>query len=309
MKKELLFVGICFSIILASNSSAISWGKIDATPSSSIAYVERYGQEEISLDVVYSPYLLGFMPIYVDVSATYPDWLTVASNPQTFVLKPGEHYTVKVLLKVSKHDVVAGTSSTVEISLTGRLITGGALRQIDEAKVTLVVGYNPFTEIAIRSVTPIERTAPDRELTFIVEVVNYGNSRVIVNLYPEKEPDGWNYVISPPQVVIDPKKAGDETFPYETVKITLTSPHGTAISYHNKWQDFAISAKATSETPYWVKRGGTWSRSTEEIELVNTHTVTAYFLAKNRGFYIPGFDSILLIAGIFIAFLLLRKRK
>ncbi len=310
LRKGIIFAVVVVALFGIQSAQAISWGKIDATPSMTTAYVERYGQEEISLSVQYKPYYFGFMPVFVEVSVVgSPSWLTVAPNPQTFVLKPDESFTVRVLMKVSEHDVVAGTSGTVELSLQGHLVSGGALRQIDGAKLTLVVTYNPFTEIAIRAVKPIERTAPDRELPFTIDIINYGNSRIIVDLSPEKEPTGWKYVISPPTVVIEPKKPGDETFPYETVTITLTSPHGTAISYHNDWESFSIKAKALAETPYFTKQGGSWSRTSQEIELVNTHTVTAYFLAKNKGFYVPGFDVVFLIAGIAIVALLMGRRK
>ncbi|HEC82614.1 MAG TPA: hypothetical protein ENI53_01860 [Thermoplasmatales archaeon] len=213
------------------------------------------------------------------------------------------------MMQVKQHDIHAGQSDKVDIVVRGKLVTGGLFRQIDEAKLSLIVGYNPFTEIAISSPQPIERTAPDRELPFVINIYNYGNSRVIVDLTAEKEPGEWRYVISPSTVVIEPKQPGDETFPYAPVTVTLTSPHGTAISYHNDWEDFAIKAKARSEAPYYEYQGGRWVRRTDEIDLVTTYESTAYFLAKNKGFYVPGFDAIIMIAGISLAGLIFAKKK
>lgn len=309
-KKSIILALVGVAILLFQSSSAVPWGKIDATPDSSIAYVERYGLQQVRLTVEYQPYYMGYLPVYVEVSVEgSPSWLTVAPSPKTFVLRPNTQKEVTLMMQVKTHDVQAGESGTVDIAVRGHLVTGGLLRQIEAATLSLIVGYNPYTEIALSSPQPIERTAPDRELPFIINIYNYGNSRVIVDLTTEKEPGKWRYVISPPTVVIEPKQSGDETFPYATVTVTLTSPHGTAISYHNDWEDFAIKAKARSEAPYYEYQGGRWVRRTDEIDLITTYESTAYFLAKNKGFYVPGFDAIIMIAGISLAGLIFTRKK
>ena len=233
-KKMVILALVGAVLLLSQNSNAFSWGKIDATPDTSIAYVERYGLQEIRLTVEYQPYYFGYLPAYVEVSVEgSPSWLTVIASPQTFVLQPRTAKTVSILMQVKQHDIQAGQSGTIDIAVRGRLVTGGMLRTIDAAKVSIIAGYNPFTEIAISAIQPIERTSPDRELPFVINIYNYGNSRIIVDLTADKEPGKWKYVISPSTVVIEPKQPGDETFPYATVTVTLTSPHGTAISYHN----------------------------------------------------------------------------
>jgi len=310
MKKGIIGATVIVALLFIQGANAIPWGKINATPNMTAVYVERYGQGQVTLDVQYVPYYFGYLPAYVEVSVVgAPSWLTVAPNPSTFVVKPGESFNVKVAMQVSQHDIVAGTSATVELLLQARLVSGGALRQIDGAKVPIIVSYNPFTEITLRAVKPIMRTSPDKELPFTVDVVNYGNSPIIVELTLEEEPQGWKVNINPPNLKIEPKKPGDETYPYETVTITLTSPHGPVISYHNDWEDFSIRATARSEAPYWVKQGGTWTTATQDITLKNIYSVPASFLAKNRGFYIPGFDAIFMVAGLAVAALLFKRRK
>lgn len=311
MIKKMIIVAVVIAALLCSQSSeALSWGKIDATPDTSISYVERYGLQQIKLSVEYQPYFFGMMPAYVEVSVEgSPSWLTVVASPQTFVLKPGVTKEIFLILKVSQHDVVAGSSGSVDVAVRGRLVTGGLFRTLDETKLSVIVGYNPFTEITVSSIQPIARTAPDRELPFLVDVYNYGNSRVIVDLTAMEEPDDWQYIISPSTVVIEAKQPGDETFPYATVSVTLTSPHGTAISYHNDWQGFAIKAKARAEAPYYEYQGGKWTRRTDELDQITTYESQAYFLAKNKGFYVPGFDALVLIAGLAIAGLLIARKK
>jgi len=310
-KKSIILAVAMVSILAIQNASAFSWGKINATPNMGIGYVERYGQLEVTVTVSYQPYYFGYLPIYVEVNVVdKPTWLTVAPSPEVFTLKPSETLPVKILMKVSQNDIKAGESGEVKLQITGKLVSGGALRQIDEAKLTLIVGYNPYTEIGVKAVQPIERAAPDREIPFTFDIINYGNTRVIVDLTPAKQPPAdWKYVISPPTVIIEPKKPGEDTYPYATVTVTLTTPHGAVISYRNSWQDFAIKAKATSEAPYYTKQGTSWGRATQEITLVNTHEVTAYFLAKNKGFYVPGMDTVTLIAAISLIAFIFSKRK
>ena len=311
LKKSIVLVFAIIAILSIENADALSWGKINATSDIGMGYVERYGQLQATLTVSYQPYFFGYLPVYVEVNVVdSPSWLTVVPSTPTFTLKPGESRNINLIMHVSQNDVRAGTSGKVVVELTGRLISGGAFRQIDEGKIEILVGYNPFTEIGIRAVKPIERTAPDRELPFSFDIINYGNTRVVVSLTPAtKPPSGWKYVISPSTVYIEPKKAGEETYPYATVTVTLTTPHGPIISYSNTWQNFAITAKATSEAPYFVKQGNTWTRTQNEIELVNTNTVTQYFLAKNKGFYVPGFDAISMIAAIALLSVIVIRRK
>ncbi len=307
-KKLIILVGAV--LLFSQSGSAVFWGIIEAVPDTTISYVERYGVQEVTVGVTYKPAIYGWLPVYAEVSIEgAPSWLTVTPTPQILVLMPNRETTLKLTMAVKQHDIIAGTTGSVDVAIRGTLVTGALLRQIKEAKFSITVGYNPFTEIAISAVKPIERTAPDRELPFVINIYNYGNSRVVVDLTAEKEPGNWRYVISPSTVVIEPKQPGEETFPYATVTVTLTSPHGTAISYHNDWEDFAIRAKARSEAPYYQYKGGQWQRVTDEIDLVTKYETTAYFLAKNKGFYVPGFDAVILFLGIAVAGILIRKKK
>ena len=91
---------------------------------------------------------------------------------------------------------------------------------------------------------------------------------------------------------------------------TVTSPHGTAISYHNNWQGFTIEGSARTDAQYYTLQSGQWTTSQQDKEKVTVFTTYATVLAKNRGFYVPGFDALLLIGvlGIFAIFMA-RKRK
>lgn len=310
-KKSVILAVVGVALFLSQGANAIPWGKIDAVPDSPAMYVQRYEVQQMQVSVKYTPYLFGYLPVYVEVSIEgSPEWLVVTASPQTMVLSPGKQEYVTLALGVRKHDITAGDRGEVIVAVRGRLVTGGIFRQIDEAKFSIQVAYNPFTEIAVSAVQPIERTAPDRELPFILHIYNYGNSPVVVDLTAEKEPgEGWKYIINPSTVKIEPKQPGDETYPYATVTVTLTSPHGTVISYHNDWTQFIIKAKAKSEAPYWEYQGGKWVRRTDDIDLVTSYETYVYCMAKNKGFYVPGFDAIFLIAGLAIVGLLMAKKK
>jgi hypothetical protein len=310
IRKIVMLALVGIALLSFQSASAAIWGSLKVDADNASSYVERYQISEATLTITYQPLYFALMPIYAEVAVTNaPSFLTVIPTPQKFVLRANEPETVKLIMLVKEHDTLAGNSGSIEISVTGNVPFGGLIRTVEDGKASIAVGYNPFTVIALSTPQSIARTSPDKELPFIINVVNYGNSRVIVDLTVEETPGDWKYVISPSTVIINPKQPGDETFPFEPVYVTLTSPHGTAISYHNDWEDFSIRAKATAEAPYYTYQGGKWVRSTEEIILVNTHDATSYFLAKNRGFYVPGFEILFLMAGVIIAGVLFSKKK
>ncbi|HDN95699.1 MAG TPA: hypothetical protein ENG71_01350, partial [Thermoplasmatales archaeon] len=131
-KKSIILVFAVFAILTVQGADAFSWGKINATSDMGIGYVERYGQLQAVLTVSYQPYFFGYLPVFVEVNVVdSPSWLTVVPSTPTFTLKPDESRNVNLIMQVSQNDVQAGTSGKVTVELTGRLITGGAFRQID----------------------------------------------------------------------------------------------------------------------------------------------------------------------------------
>ena len=310
IKKIIMLTVVGIALLSSHNASAALWGQITVTSDDAVTYVNRYEILEATLTLTYQPLYFAIMPIYATISIEgSPTFLTVVPSPPQIILRANEPQTVKLLMVVTEHDSLAGQAGQVHVAVRGELSAGGLLREINPGVAYIGVSYNPFTTISLSAPQSIERTSPDKELPFVINVVNYGNSRVIVDLSVEEDAGDWNMLISPSTIIINPKQPGDDTFPFEPIYVTLTSPHGTAISYHNDWEDFSIKAQAHSDSPYHVYQGGKWVESTEEVYQKNVYQTTASFLAKNRGFYIPGFDALLLIAGIALAGMLVAKKK
>lgn len=309
IKKFMVLAFAVGMLLLMQNSHAIGWGQVTVSSSETTTWVDKFSQTSIPMTIEYVPYFFGALPAKVDISVTGTDWLTVIPSQPSFVLSPNTPKTVDLIIAPSKFDVQAGRQAKIIVSVSGQLVTGGLFRTLDETRLEILVGFNPYTQISVSSVQPISRTSPDKELPFIVDIYNYGNTRVEVDLAFVEEPGDWQKIISPSKIFIEAKPEDDTSFPHETVTITITSPHGTAVSYHNDWQSFSVKAKARSFTPYFVRRAGDWEPQTEENPGFNSAEATAFFLAKNRGFYIPGFDAMLLIAGLALAGLLIYKKK
>lgn len=311
VKKFVIMALAVVAILCLQNSYAIGWGEVSVTSSETTTYVDKFGQVSLPMTIEYVPYFFGTLPAKVDIAVSgAPAWLTVIPSTPNFVLTPNTPKTVDLIIVPNQYDVVAGTKQKVTVSVSGQLVTGGLLRSLDPSILEVIVGFNPYTQISISSISPIERTSPDKELKFPVDIYNYGNTRVEVDIgFIEDGSGEWQKLISPSKIFIEPKQAGDETFPREVVYVTVTSPHGTAISYHNDWQDFSIKATARAFTPYYARSGGNWGVVTDDSFGYNYAEGTAYFLARNKGFYIPGFDALLLIAGLGLAGMLVYRKK
>lgn len=307
-----MIIGVVFlfTAILIPPASAISWGSIQAEPNYGTYWLGRYETGQVTLTIEYVPYFIAYFPLWVEIQVTKsPTWLTVTPSPSTFALQRQTSARVQILLAVNTHDIEAGETGNVELYITGRIILGGQLRTIDPQRVPILVGYNPFTEVTIQVTKPIERTAPDKELTFPMRVINWGNTPTTVTFTVTSGESDWEVVPSQP-VKIPPKKPGDSAYPEQTVMLTVTSPHGTAISYHNDWEGFTIEGFARSDAPYYELSGGEWGKIKTDKEGITIYTTYANLLAKNRGFYVPGFDALLLIGVLgALALFMARKRK
>lgn len=303
-------VTFLFTAIAIPPASAVSWGNISAESSYGTYWLGRYETGEISLSVSYTPYFVAYFPLWVEIQITQsPSWLTVTPSQSTFALQARANTNIQILLAVNTHDIKAGTTGNVELYLTGKIILGGQLRTIDPARVNILVGYNPFTEISLTLANPIARTAPDRELAFPIKVVNWGNAPTTVTLGITNDENGWEYIVSPQQIKVEAKKSGDASYPEQTVMFTVTSPHGTGVSYHNNWQGFTVEGSARTDAQYYTLQGGQWAPSQQDKEKITIFTTYATVLAKNKGFYVPGFDVILLVGVLGALALFMAKKK
>lgn len=318
MLKRTITIGVLLGTVmllstalLAPAAQAIEWGAMSASPDISPFYVNRYGGDSFTLTVTYEPFFFQYFPVWAQIEVVKsPGWLTVSPTQPTFPLQSGARKDVKINLALSEQDVEAPSLSSVTIQVTGRIVLGGELREVATAKTDILVGVNPFTQITVSIAKPIERSSPDQELTFPVTVENWGTAQTRVTLQATDVPDDWtDPIISPQQIILDAKKPGDPNPPEKTVSFTVTTPHGTGISYHNKRETFLLQAHAQSFADYWVKEGNQFQKSSKDPENIKQATVYARMMVKNRGFYVPGFEAIVLIGALAVLVLVIRRRR
>jgi hypothetical protein len=312
----LVVIGIVMASVMMAfipASSAIMWGTVESSVDHSAYYMTRYGgtAEPIKVTVTYNDLFptITFLPAMISLKVTdKPTWLLAILDREEFVIEPGESIDAHLSLSVTQQDIEAGSGDEVVIEASGELLIPLG-RTLTPTTTRIMVKYDPFTEISVSVASPIGEAAPDTKLRYPVKVTNLGNALVTVKLKVTKEPEGWEYVTSPTKVDILPKPPGEETYPYEYVYLSMQSPHGTAISYHNKWAGATIIAEATSESPTHVLEGEKWVERREPIDGVTYSTDLQTTLAKNKGFYVPGFDVLPVIAALGIVLVLVRKRK
>jgi hypothetical protein len=296
-------------------TSALMWGSTDVgtSPEYHTYHVSRYETTSIPITVKYTPLYeaITILPAYVTVNIVdCPTWLGASLSRHNYLLAPGGGATPGLDLTVSEQDIPAGMSGDVIIEATGKMAIPVG-RELMTTRLTIKVVYDPFTQIAVSVAAPIGEARPDTKLSFPVRVTNYGNTPVAVKLIMTEKPRGWECAMSPPMIPeIPPRTPGVDTYPYETVILTVYAPHGTGISYHNKWTGMTVLAEATSNAPAYELQGGNWVKITEPIETRTYYTAMQAMLCKNKGFYVPGFDPLIAIAAIgIVAALIGRKRK
>lgn len=318
MLKKSLTLGVMFGVaillsstLLSPAADAIGWGAMSASPDITPFYLERYGSDSLTLTVSYSAFFFQYFPVWVEINVVKcPDWLTVTPSQKTFVLsKDVGSKNIKISMALNQQDIQAGDLQIVEFEVIGRIILGGQLREVTTGKAEIQVGVNPYTQITLEIAKPIERTAPDRELTFPITVKNWGNADTTVTLSLTDKPGEWQSIINPAQLILPAKKPGDPNPTEQVASLTLTSPHGWGLSYHNDWQGIALQAAARTQGKYYVLEGDRFKVSSQDKETITIFNSYTTMLAKNKGFYVPGFDSILLIGALVAIALVMKKKK
>jgi|GEM_PF-1209728 len=297
--------------LFAPAAQAIEWGAMSASPDISPFYVNRYGGDSFTLTVSYEPFFFQYFPVWAQIEVVKsPSWLTVSPTTPTFPLQSGARKDVKVNLALAEQDVEAPSLTSVTIQVTGRIVLGGEVREVATAQTDVLVGVNPFTQITVSIAKPIERSSPDKELTFPVTIENWGTAQTRVTLQATDVPDDWtDPIISPQQIILDAKNPGDPNPPEKTVSFTVTTPHGTGISYHNNRETFLLQAHAQSFADYYVKEGNQFQKSSQDPENIKQATVYARMMVKNRGFYVPGFEAVILIGALAALAVVIRRRR
>ena len=150
--------------------------------------------------------------------------------------------------------------------------------------LTFVPSYKPLIDPELPE-TNTKEIGPLDSAVFPIEVENLGNARTIVYFDVVNVPEGWNAIITS-QVTLDESKGSKST-----AYLVIRPPKN--FGYHNDEKTIKISM-----TP--VRADDTSQQGTVIYET---------FLVQSRGFSTPGFEPILFIGALLVAFLILKRRQ
>lgn len=176
---------------------------------------------------------------------------------------------------------------------------GGALQQTTVPPTPtltqpyfVTVGY--YDSLSVNVQNPIQRAAPQREISFTLSISNFGNAdtRVLFSIPegegPNKEKHDWNHVLPTAQVI--PTAVGGANNVLDTT-FTVTTPAKTG--WNNILDGYTIQMSPQAEIDSSAK--GT--------------PITATVLVRVRGVYVPGFEAVAVIGGLLGAVALVRSRR
>lgn len=154
------------------------------------------------------------------------------------------------------------------------------------------VGY--YDSMSVDVAAPIQRAAPDREVSFTLSISNFGNanSRLVFSIpeggAPVQRAEEWKYVLPNAQVVETAIGGGNNV---KDVTFTITTPARTG--WNNILDGYTIQIAPQAESDSDVK--GT--------------PLTASLLIRVRGVYVPGFEAIAMLGGLLGAVAAVRRRN
>jgi len=165
--------------------------------------------------------------------------------------------------------------------------TGGGFNVVTSA--TVIITVKPYYRVMMESDMPYKEISPGTQAFYSFKLWNVGNAidsyeMEIVNL-KDLVTKKWTVTLSSTQVAkINPNE-------YKTVRITAQSPRDWTIW---KSEPTMINVKSSS-------------LNAKEEQTVVTQSFPLY--AYEKGFYIPGFDPIFMIAALAMGAVLLKKKR
>jgi hypothetical protein len=207
---------------------------------------------------------------------------TMSPTTMVFTSTTPQTFTVSVVIPQDTPNNIQG-----KLTIDGKAVGGGLQSQPAQASSTITV--DPYYRVIVETDAPYREIAPGSQVYFSFRILNMGNavdsfSLEVANLR-DLVAKKWTVTLSSATIAkVNPKE-------YKTVKVVAQSPRDWAIW---KNEPTVINLKATSQ-------------NAEGSSLIVTQTFPVY--AYERGFSVPGFDPIFLIAAFAIGLVVLRKTR
>lgn len=151
-----------------------------------------------------------------------------------------------------------------------------------------------FASLSVQPVNIVQDSGQNKRVLFPVQITNFGNGATNVETKIDNVSGGLDTVNAPPRLTLESRaNRGDQAQMKDTVFLTVMSPAHNG--YENKVYSFNAKFRASPET------SETGSHMTREIVVP--------FTLKVQGVYVPGFDSVSLIAALGVGLLGLTRMR
>jgi hypothetical protein len=160
--------------------------------------------------------------------------------------------------------------------------------RIQEVSFTTRLNFQPefIPQISVEVDQPVRNAGPRTAVNYQIKITNMGNKEAIVKGVIENAPAEWAALLTPSQLPIGPGQEATMTF-------SITTPY--SFGWHDDLRTFSISLTPERAPPTVPAITGT-----PNIVQVSINSV---------GFAIPGFEPILLFAGLAILLSIMKIRK
>jgi len=179
-----------------------------------------------------------------------------------------------------------GNNNQGKLVINGRAVAGGLQSQ---ATTEAIITVLPYFRLTLDSDVPYREISPGSQAFFTVKLTNAGNAvdsfELEINNLKDLAAKKWTVVLSANTL---PKIVPGE---YKPFRITAQSPRDWTVW---KSEPTVFIIKATSQ-------------NAKDFQQVITLTFPIY--AYEKGFYIPGFDPLFLIAAFGVGLVVLRRKR
>lgn len=233
-------------------------------------------------------------PITLSVSSA-PPWAVATLSPTTVfaeVTAVGQGAAQQnspplnsFLLISATQDAPAFTNGIIEVTASAAA-NGNLVAKTGTVQVPIQADF--FSIIEVTTPSTIQKAKPQAQVLFPLTVTNFGNAQTKVEFIPDSVPDKWQVVIPAP-ITLNARQAG-QAQNTKTVNLNVQTP------FQNGYMNVvgAITVRLRSTYALDPKVIG-------DSTLISTLTTT-------KGFYVPGPEPILALAGIAAVALALNQR-
>lgn len=215
-------------------------------------------------------------------SSTDTGWVSqVSPSTAVFTTTTPQAFTCTVVVPQGTPNSLFGN-----LIINGRAVAGG-LQSLAETKA--IIAVDPYFRLTLDSDVPYREISPGTQAFFTIKLTNAGNAvdsfELEISNLKELTSKHWTVVLSANTIM---KVMPGE---YKPFRITAQSPRDWTIW---KSEPSVIIMKATSQ-------------NAKDFQQVISLSFPVY--AYEKGFYIPGFDPLFLIAAFGIGLVVLRRNR